>query len=618
VHFSRISLIAAISALCSIILVGCTSPRGWTDGQKNAWYVADQGSRLIPQKWMAALEQPGSAAIGSGKFTDPSYLARFNYIPAAQYARRNVDAACPFDPSLPIGFVTDCQDNSKFGATKLSWLAKPHPNEPWVGLNCAACHTNSIELHYADQKPEPVETRIIDGAPALADFQSFMAALELSLQETSEDDQRFARFAAIVLPADEVATGAPRLRQALSSLVAWNKELARLNDDKRIGYGYGRLDAIGHIFNKVALVAMPGGGQTSNRADAPVSYPFLWNVPQLDRVEWNGIAKNQPIKLIGTIDVGALARNIGEVTGVFGDVTITPHAEAAGYVSSARVDRLDQMEHQLRSLSPPAWPKRFGLDQDKVKAGKILFAAKCASCHEVPGGFHLAPQRFKTSLTPLAEIQTDMWMACNASFAQAKAGAFAGEKQNLILGDPIPDPASNLSMLQATAVGTMLGQKSKVISLAIKDLLGFNNGLPQSRTGGYAAISNDVRRNQCLGAMRDKNSQYHTQLVYKGRPLQGIWATAPYMHNGSMPSLYAVLQAPGDRPKSFCVGGHVLDPRHVGFEFISPPCPPGTSEFVASDANGLPWGNSNLGHDYGNAALRDDQRYALIEYMKTL
>jgi hypothetical protein len=613
VRWSKYLLIAAIPLLACLACMGCSTPRGWTDGQRNAWYVADQGSRLIPQKWIDALEQPGDAPVGSGKFTDPAYLAQFKYLLPAQYARKNVDEACPFDPNLPIGFVTDCQDNSRFGVTKLSWLSKPHPAEPWVGMNCSACHTNAVELHYTDGKPDPTQTLIVDGAPTLADFQGFMAALEGALEQTLADDQKFTRFAAAVLPASEAEADKPKLKLAMKTLIDWNGKLAALNNDKDVPYGYGRLDAIGHIFNKVALVAMPGGAQTSNRSDAPVSYPFLWNVPQLDQVEWNGIAPNRPIGFFGTEDLGALARNTGEVTGVFADVTITSHAGSAGYVSSARIDRLDEMEQQLRSLRPPAWPTRFGLDQGNVQKGKALFKDKCASCHEVPGGFHLTPQRFKTALTPLETVQTDMWMACNASFDQAQAGFFVGEKLNLVIGDPLLNPASNLSMLQTTAVGTMLGQKAALAKSVTNGLLGLDNGLPQAAKG-FAALPPDVRLNQCNGAMHDKTDPHYAQLVYKGRPLQGIWATAPYLHNGSAPSLYTLLQAPGDRPAVFCVGSRVFDPKEVGFEYrYKGACPPGTFKFDVSA-----FGNSNAGHDYGNAAFTDDDRYALIEYMKTL
>ena len=68
-------------------------------------------------------------------------------------------------------------------------------------------------------------------------------------------------------------------------------------------------------------------------ANAPVSYPCLWDAPQHDRVQWNGAAENKvsPLGkiLFGTEDVGALGRNSGEVLGVFGSATVTLPAYAA-------------------------------------------------------------------------------------------------------------------------------------------------------------------------------------------------------------------------------------------------------------------------------------------------
>lgn len=613
-----------------LVCVGCATLPGWTDGQRNAWYVADQGSRLIPQKWIDALEQPSDApAIGNGKFIDPAYLATFKYLLPAEYPRRDADPNCHLDPNLPIGFVTDCQDNSRFGVTKMQWLSKPHPTEPWVGMNCAACHTNAVELHYSDGKPGPVQTLIIDGAPTLADFQGFMASLEKALTQTLTDDQRFNRFAAAVLrglPPAEADADKPALKRAVASLVAWNDSLAKLNDDSGTPYGFGRLDAIGHIFNKVALAAMPAGGQKSNPSDAPVSYPFLWNVPQLDHVEWNGIAPNLPAHFLGTEDVGALARNTGEVTGVFADVTIAPNVGTKGYVSSARIDTLDQMEQQLRSLRPPVWPARFPLDRttDKsspayarsVARGQALFiedrcpGCKCAGCHELPSGFHLTPERFTTALTPLEKVQTDMWMACNASFDQASSGAFKGEKENFF-GAPFGDTAGSFSMSTTAAAGTLLGNKKVLTETVLKSLFGLNTGLPQAPKGLAALDPKIARANQCKGMMHATNDPHYKQLVYKGRPLQGIWATAPYLHNGSVPTLFALLQPVAARPKTFCVGSRVFNPTLVGFEYG------GTCTGPAEFNTALP-GNANTGHDYNNAGLSDDDRYALIEFMKTL
>ena len=107
------------------------------------------------------------------------------------------------------------------------------------------------------------------------------------------------------------------------------------------------------MFNKVVALT-EADGQPRNPSDAPVSYPFLWNIHQFDRVQWNGIAER---KLIGpTYDIGALGRNVGEVVGVFADVKLR-RFPIDGYTSSANATNLDRLEKLLRQLKPPAWPQ---------------------------------------------------------------------------------------------------------------------------------------------------------------------------------------------------------------------------------------------------------------------
>ena len=76
-----------------------------------------------------------------------------------------------------------------------------------------------------------------------------------------------------------------------------------------------------------------------------------------------------------------------------------------------------------------------------------------------------------------------------------------------------------------------------------------------------------------------------------------------------MPTLYHLLLPADKRPKRFHVGGREFDPKHVGFESGA-----GAGTFAFD--TGVP-GNSNAGHEYGTA-IGDDDRWALVEYLKTL
>ena len=99
------------------------------------------------------------------------------------------------------------------------------------------------------------------------------------------------------------------------------------------------------------------------------------------------------------------------------------------------------------------------------------------------------------------------------------------------------------------------------------------------------------------------------KLEYKARPLNGIWATAPYLHNGSVPSLAELLLPPEQRSKKFAVGRREFDPQNVGFQSAAVP---GTFTFDTSLA-----GNSNSGHVYGTT-LSPEDRQALLEYLKSI
>ena len=91
--------------------------------------------------------------------------------------------------------------------------------------------------------------------------------------------------------------------------------------------------------------------------------------------------------------------------------------------------------------------------------------------------------------------------------------------------------------------------------------------------------------------------------------MDGIWATAPYLHNGSVPSLYELLQPPTKRSQVFYVGNREFDPDKVGVKS-------GHSKNGFRFDTRLP-GNRNTGHPYGTD-LNEDDRFDLLEFLKTL
>jgi hypothetical protein len=113
-----------------------------------------------------------------------------------------------------------------------------------------------------------------------------------------------------------------------------------------------------------------------------------------------------------------------------------------------------------------------------------------------------------------------------------------------------------------------------------------------------------------LGASRSEVQG--AQGGYVARPLVGTWLLGPYLHNGSVPTLWDLLSPPAQRPTVFYRGYDVLDLDRVGFVSTGP----------AAEANGFRFetglrGNANGGHNYGSE-IGDDEKRALVEYLKTL
>jgi len=112
-----------------------------------------------------------------------------------------------------------------------------------------------------------------------------------------------------------------------------------------------------------------------------------------------------------------------------------------------------------------------------------------------------------------------------------------------------------------------------------------------------------------------KFSHFRKTRGYANSPLDGLWLRAPYLHNGSVPTLWDLLQPASQRPTLFYRGNDLYDPVKLGF--VSDTAKEGAKSYFAYDTEKP--GNSKAGHTgkaYGTE-LPDDDKWALIEYLKT-
>jgi mono/diheme cytochrome c family protein len=590
----------ALSLAVSLSTVAChaqqtNGSQGWSDKTRNSWYFASQGSRLMPYEWFMALE----SVDGGAKFASIENLESFGFVAPPEWS----------DSSLPIGFARDVQDDTDLSVSKLRWFEGQGSEEPWIGLNCSACHTAKISYQGKDA--------IIDGAASLLDFQSFIEELDKALVRTQSTPEVWDSFAAEVLGEKDTEANRAELRTAFDKLVAWQLLTDKMNETP-IRYGYGRLDAVGHIFNK-ALMFTGAEAKDSNPADAPVSYPFIWDIWRQEKVQWNGVARNSRFDLPGdSFEYGALGRNVGEVLGVFGDVVPQKNTglvgSLKGFESSVQTVNLERLERILQDLAAPRWPADYPpIDAESAARGQGLFKEKCASCHLTPD--MQAEEKptevmvtFEATLAKHPENLTDIWMACNAYLYTGPTGTLEGMKdQN---GEVMGPQAPVVNMLATTVKNALIGDKPALVETAFVNFFGIRR-LPDI----FEAAPDQARENARAECLNTKNQEL---LAYKARPLDGIWATAPYLHNGSVASLYELLLPAEERMATFWVGSREFDPVRVGY-IADKPEAGDAFEFRVRDASGaLIEGNSNAGHDYGAANFSDQDRMDLIEYMKGL
>lgn len=562
--------------------------QGWSDNETLDFYYTSQGSQLIPYAWFLALEQ----ADGETLFRDGQHLEKFGYIPQEPLAGRNPDG-------LPIGFTKDSFPAGSWPASsnyehlgKQTNTQQKNYNE-WLGLTCSACHT--AELHYGEYRLR------INGGPSLSDLPMFLNSLQKAIDATVADKTKLARFSKQVLGEDSVnAAAKDALTAQLIAFSQWLASYISMNYGAlHSPYGYGRIDAFGAILNRVtaSLLDIP---ENQSPANAPVSYPFLWNSSQLDWVQWNGSA---------SIHIG---RNIGEATGVFAHTILKTDNDKERFYSSANIMILDQLKKIVARLESPQWgPPLPPIDQKKAAAGAKLYADNCVNCHGIRdenGQFPMTPinavgKRFiRIHMIDLEKIGTDPLMARNIV------------DPNLDVNPGQLRPYLDADLQSAPKVARVILFSTLVKKIIEKQLAEFNPPLSPSQLlelTGYH-LPNETPPNV---------------LAYKARPLNGIWATAPYLHNGSVANMYQLLLPESERELEFYLSNAAFDPKNLGFE---PRQSGNYFLFKTRDEKGAPIaGNSNKGHSGNNFTktraangqwrdFTDTERYQLIEYLKSL
>ena len=559
--------------------------------EKLSWYYhADQGTRTFgfPYEWFMALEQPTISWLPFtevGLFSNSAYLDRYGFI---------ADTIIPGKKALPIGFA---QGGPMLDPTGALWRNPRNKQEmTGVGLTCAGCHTGSFT--YKDTAV------VIDGGPALTDLFKMKQGMGVALVLTRYLPGRFSRFAERILGPDATLDDRETLKNQLDQVIAQYKLVKNLEErvaSQSILEGYGRLDALNRIGNQVFSIDLKKPENYAG-SSAPVHYPRIWNTPWFDWVQYNGSIM-QP-----------MVRNAGKSLGVSAELNLIDPSKDF-YKSSVNIKSLDDMEQMIKGNNPPnakdgfsglkspKWPDDIlpPIDQKLAAQGAELYKTHCQECHRPP----------VTSAAFYDFNNKDWWTKNQIGEAILKV-------ENIPISHIGTDPAQAADMANRTvATPAHLDIHETSFALAL--------GAVVEKTVNYIYDQkkppmNDAERQAANGNMKN---ELRKDLAYKVRPLNGIWATPPYLHNASVPTIEDLLGDPEKRPAKFYLGSREYDPVKLGYK--TDPITNGF-EFDTSIR-----GNSNRGHEFRKdynkdkeikgvigPALSADDRKALIEYLKTL
>jgi hypothetical protein len=555
--------------------------QGWDSASSDWFHHADQGTQtfLIPYEWFVALEQPGVSVTSLGLLASPDYLDRYGFIPDEK------------PDALPIGFAHGGTALTPSGAI---WK-NPETGAAMtgIGLTCAACHTGRLTYNGTEIR--------VDGAPANTNLKEFQGSLVLALLETAADPLRRIRFENRVLGARAPLVARLKLIGQLNAALGSFFHVKSLEDrvaGQSVAEGFGRLDALNRIGNQVFSLDTKLDANYSPET-APVHFPRIWDASWFLWVQYDGSIE-QP-----------MVRNAGEALGVGAPVTLSGQPDQL-FRSTVRVDTLNDIENLLAGHAPPDAQTGFRglraprwqdarlrdvlppIDAALAARGEQLYASVCQGCHLAPVG------------TP-AFWASDRWMQLNA------AGPRFLNLELIPAGHVGTDPAQAAGLAnRQVQVPPALGITETSFGPALGDLVG--KVVVKWYDDQKPPVPADIREQ--MNGRRPNGIQ--AKLAYKVRPLDGIWATPPYLHNGSVPTLYDLLSPVAERPKTFYTGDREFDPVKLG---LKTDAAPGLTLFDTSKP-----GNLNIGHAFSDTPgpgvigrfLQPDERKAIIEYLKTL
>jgi mono/diheme cytochrome c family protein len=527
--------------------------QGWRPEEIDLYHHTSEGTNLAPLQ--LALHLPDPQRPGHLFLEDLD--KRYGFIPSP-VSERNPHG-------LPVGLTIDPRPE-RFG------------DRTYLGLTCATCHTRELRARPVTSPLGLLRTvRLpVHGGPGLVNLPAFDADFYGAFEALLTDDTAMARYARAVLDKPADAEAIAGLRQEILELlgpVRATREVMTALGVPPADFGPGNLNALTQgNYNNVGVAAwlarkgllQPSGEQPLKIGfEGTVNLPPVWFAHQDEWAQWFAeIHHPGPRNWVQSVSSSP----------------VRPPRQAAALkegaiIGSVDFDGIDAIQETVVRLRTPRWPESvFGsLDSRLVGQGRTVFGEHCASCHvSTPEPANSAGRRFRerrafaVGTDPVAVEQF-------AAGAERRAAGLTRLSEALL----------RLRHVQ------LLKRFDNDATLVANTELADSKGLP-NRFG----LANDY--NGAPGA------------AYWASNLEGIFASSPYLHNGSVRTLPDLLTPPDQRPTRFHTGTNLYDPRQLGLRDAGP--------FVYDTSEP---GKSAQGHDYGTDLPREQKR-ALLEYLKSL
>ncbi|BAQ67148.1 di-heme-cytochrome C peroxidase [Geminocystis sp. NIES-3709] len=534
--------------------------QGWSEQEVQFYNHASEGTNLAPLEFVLNLPDPKAP---DSKFID-KLSSEYGFIPS------NKSELNPYQ--LPVGFAIDKRP-VKFG------------DRPYLGVTCAACHTRQLTYSKIDSSSYDSEWIFpVHGGPSLVDFPRFQEDLYDSFLALLDDDVLMETFATAVLQRAPEQQDIDSLRDEIREFTGpfiFTREIINGMKIPEADSGPGNLNALTQgYYNNVGILGWmrhkglikPGGElPLPVRLEGAVNYPPVWFSPKDTWAQWFAeIHHPGPRNWIQSISTSAVR-----------PPKMIEALKEKAVLASIDFDNIEEIQDSLERLRTPKWPESAlgQLDQKLIAQGKVLFEQNCAQCHtrtyEPPNSLGI---KFKKRLA--FDVGTDP-----IAYQQFQKDASKRAEGLLNVSNKILE-------LRQGQLEEKFGEE--VTGNYLKhDSRGRPNEFALTKEGEYSSAS-------------PKDKWNKSGAVYWAPPMEGIFASSPYFHNGSVPTLWDVLSKPEKRPTTFQTGTNEFDPEHIGLK--------NEGLFLY---NTKEEGKDNNGHLFGTN-LPPKQKLALLEYLKSI